>query len=121
MKKIILIMVISSTMASFGQNQKPNSITYPVTKTSEQLGVFYDTKSNDPYQWLEDDKSAATIEWVKEENKVTFDYLSKIPFRNTIKQRMEKLWNFEKVSAPWVTKSIYFIPKRYFWKRRNFS
>jgi prolyl oligopeptidase len=100
MKKIIRTMVVFSTMASFGQNPKPNSVKYPVTKTSEQIGVYFDTKINDPYHWLEDDKSTETAEWVKEENKVTFDYLSKIPFRNTIKVRMEKLWNYEKVSAP---------------------
>jgi len=91
-------MVVSSTVASFGQNQK--AIDYPRTAKTTTSDTYFDTKVNDPYRWLEDDKSAETAEWVKAENAVTFDYLSKIPFRDAIKQRMEKLWNYEKISAP---------------------
>jgi len=59
-----------------------------------------DTKVADPYRWLEDDKSAETAAWVKAQNEVTYDYLSKIPFRDALKARMEKLWNYEKIGAP---------------------
>jgi prolyl oligopeptidase len=75
-------------------------LTYPETKKTATVDTYFGTEVNDPYRWLEDDKSAETAAWVKEENKVTFDYLSKIPFRNKIKERMEKLWNYEKISAP---------------------
>jgi prolyl oligopeptidase len=75
-------------------------LTYPETKKTATVDTYFGTEVNDPYRWLEDDKSVETAAWVKEENKVTFDYLSKIPFRNKIKERMEKLWNYEKISAP---------------------
>ena len=93
-------MVVSSSMAAFAQNQSSNSLNYPMTKKVEHTDVYFDVKVNDPYRWLEDDKSVETADWVKAENAVTFDYLSKIPFRNAIKERMEKLWNYEKISAP---------------------
>ena len=100
MKKIILVMAVTTSIASFCQNQKMETLTYPKTKKTATVDTYFGTEVNDPYRWLEDDKSAETAAWVKEENKVTFDYLSKIPFRNKIKERMEKLWNYEKISAP---------------------
>ncbi len=100
MKKIIVALAVTTSIASFCQNQKMESLTYPETKKTTTTDTYFGTVVNDPYRWLEDDKSAETAAWVKEENKLTFDYLSKIPFRNKIKERMEKLWNYEKISAP---------------------
>lgn len=91
-------MAVSTTIASFGQNQNP--IKYPTTNKGETVDVYFDTKLPDPYRWLEDDKSAETGAWVKAQNEVTYDYLSKIPFRDALKARMEKLWNYEKIGAP---------------------
>ena len=93
-------MAVTTSIASFCQNQKSGPLVYPETKKTETIDTYFGTEINDPYRWLEDDKSTETASWVKEENKVTFDYLSKIPFRNKIKERMEKLWNYEKISAP---------------------
>jgi len=89
-------MAITTAGISFGQNK----IQYPETKKGETVDVYFDTKVSDPYRWLEDDKSAETGAWVQAENKVTYGYLDKIPFRDELKKRMEKLWNYEKISAP---------------------
>ena len=96
MKKIILTLLMSSTIASFGQQQNK----YPLTKKGDKIDLYFGSQVADPYRWLEDDRSAETAEWVKSQNQITFGYLSTIPFRDAIKQRMEKLWNYEKVSAP---------------------
>ncbi len=93
-------MAVSSAMATFGQNQKPKSVTYPTTSKGEIVDVYFDTKLADPYRWLEDDKSAETGAWVKAQNEVTYGYLAQIPFRDALKARMEKLWNYEKIGAP---------------------
>ncbi|KQO34415.1 prolyl endopeptidase [Flavobacterium sp. Leaf82] len=98
MKKTFLIMAITTAGISFGQNK----IQYPETKKGETVDVYFDTKVSDPYRWLEDDKSAETGAWVKAQNEVTYGYLDKIPFRDELKKRMEKLWNYEKISAPFV-------------------
>ena len=92
-------MAVSSALATFGQNQNIN-MKYPQTNKGETVDVYFDNKVSDPYRWLEDDKSAETGAWVKAQNEVTYNYLSQIPFRDLIKQRMEKLWNYEKISAP---------------------
>ena len=89
-------MLVSSTIVSVSHAQ----IKYPQTKKTDKVDSYFETKISDPYRWLEDDRSTETADWVKAQNQVTFGYLSAIPFRNAIKERMEKLWNYEKVSAP---------------------
>ena len=98
MKKTILILVIITSVSSYGQKQK--NVKYPQTKKGETVDLYFDTKVHDPYRWLEDDKSAETAAWVKAENEVTYDYLSKIPFRKELKDRLQKLWNYEKIGSP---------------------
>ncbi len=92
-------MAVTSAMATFGQN-KNEKITYPTTNKGTTVDAYFDTKVPDPYRWLEDDKSAETGAWVKAQNEVTYGYLNQIPFRDALKARMEKLWNYEKISAP---------------------
>ncbi|WP_337881310.1 prolyl oligopeptidase family serine peptidase [Rheinheimera sp.] len=77
-----------------------NPFTYPLTQKGDVVDTYFDTKVADPYRWLEDDRSAETGAWVKEQNKVTFAYLDQIAYRDQIKQRLETLWNYEKVGAP---------------------
>jgi len=73
---------------------------YPKTEKIPVIDTYFETDVIDNYRWLEDDKSKATEAWVKAENKVTFDYLSKIPYRSKLKERLSKLWNYEKVGTP---------------------
>ena len=89
-------MLVSSTIVSLSQAQ----IKYPQTKKTDKVDSYFESKISDPYRWLEDDRSTETADWVKAQNQLTFGYLTSIPFRNAIKERMEKLWNYEKVSAP---------------------
>lgn len=97
-KAIIITTIISSVMTSFAQTSRP--ILYPETRKDETIDEYFGTKVPDPYRWLEDDRSAETETWVKAQNEVTNAYLARIPFRETLKQRLEKLWNYEKVGAP---------------------
>jgi len=75
-------------------------INYPVTKKGNQIDVYHNIEVADPYRWLEDDLSEETAEWVAAQNKVTFGYLDKIPFRKQLKNRIKTLLDYEKVSAP---------------------
>ena len=95
-------MVVLTTILSCKTEEKPTAIavTYPETKKVDSVTTYFGTEIKDPYRWLEDDKSAETGAWVKAQNEVTFGYLEQIPFRKALKDRMEKLWNYEKISAP---------------------
>jgi len=44
--------------------------------------------------------SDETADWVKSQNKITFRYLKKIPFRRKLEKRIKSLNNYEKVGAP---------------------
>lgn len=86
-----------STLTSY----KAIEVKYPQTRKDTTVkDTYFGTMVPDPYRWLENDTSAETAAWVKEENAVTQNYLSQIPFRDAIKARYEKLFNFEKYSAP---------------------
>lgn len=75
-------------------------VNYPETKAIDHTDNYFDSIVPDPYRWLEDDRSTETGEWVKSQNEVSFDYLNKIPFRGAIRERLAKLWDYEKYSAP---------------------
>lgn len=77
-----------------------NSLDYPETKKGTVVDTYFDETVADPYRWLEDDMSDETAQWVKTQNKLTFSYLEQVPYRDTLKQRLEKLMNYEKISAP---------------------
>ncbi|WP_445718371.1 prolyl oligopeptidase family serine peptidase [Flavobacterium sp.] len=96
MKKTITISAIVCTLVMNAQTK----INYPVTKKIDHVDTYFGEKLNDPYRWLEDDRSAETEAWVKAQNVVTYGYLEQIPYRNQLKTRMEQLWNYEKISAP---------------------
>lgn len=95
-------MLVLTTILSCKTEEKKTAITvtYPETKKIDSATTYFGTEIKDPYRWLEDDKSAETSSWVKAQNEVTFGYLEQIPFRKALKDRMEKLWNYEKISAP---------------------
>ncbi|HVL66068.1 MAG TPA: prolyl oligopeptidase family serine peptidase [Vicinamibacterales bacterium] len=73
---------------------------YPKTRKVDHVDVYHGTRVADPYRWLEDDTSAETAAWVEAQNKVTFPYLEKIPFRQALHQRVTELNKYEKVTAP---------------------
>lgn len=81
--------------------EKPKVI-YPETRMGDVIDTYFGTEVPDPYRWLEDDMSEETENWVVAQNEVTFGYLSQIPYRQEIKARLEKLWNYERYSAPFI-------------------
>lgn len=78
----------------------PSKFTYPTTTKIAHTDTYFDTTVEDPYRWLEDDRSTETGEWVKAQNAVTYGYLDKIAFRAPLKKRIEQLVDYEKISAP---------------------
>src|SRR5256714_6141383 len=86
-------------------------ITYPETKKVDQVDDYFGTKVPDPYRWLEDETSPETKAWVEEQNKLTFAYLDKIPYREKLKARLTELYNYPRISAPFHRGDTYFFTK----------
>lgn len=109
MKRFIFIVVAIfsvSCLSCVNQN-----FDYPETKKVKQVDNYFGTEVEDPYRWLEDDYSEETKKWVVAQNKVTFDYLSQIPYRDQLKNRLTELWNFETMEAPFKKGNKYFFFK----------
>ncbi|MBT7705499.1 MAG: S9 family peptidase [Polaribacter sp.] len=103
MKKLILpVLFTSAIFVSCNEEikQQKTKVNYPLTTKKAVIDTLFGTEVVDNYRWLEDDRSEDTETWVKAENEVTFDYLSKISYRAQLKTRLTELWNYEKVGTP---------------------
>ncbi len=104
-KRAYLSLALAALSIPFGSYAQHTSspektMNYPETKKTPVTDTYFGITVIDPYRWLEDDRAEDTREWVEAQNRVTQDYLSKIPYRDEIKTKLEKLWNYEKFSAP---------------------
>ncbi|WP_350289618.1 prolyl oligopeptidase family serine peptidase [uncultured Croceitalea sp.] len=101
MKKItILFAIVLLASCETEKKRDPIVVNYPTTQKVDTVDTYFGTEVKDPYRWLEDDRSPETEAWVATQNKTTFGYLDSIPFREDLKNRLEKLWNYEKLGSP---------------------
>ena len=102
----------SATILAQGAKPQANrKIDYPASKKVDQVDDYHGTKVADPYRWLENADAEDTKAWVEAQNKVTFAYLNEIPAREQIKQRLTKLWNYERYGTPFSEGGRYFYYK----------
>ena len=88
-------------MSTAGSDSAASSgVVYPPTRKVDHVDTYFGTAVADPYRWLEDENAPETASWVAAENKVTFAYLDKLAYRPQIKTRLEKLYNYPRISAP---------------------
>jgi prolyl oligopeptidase len=89
----------------------PAKLVYPDSLPGATVDDYFGTKVADPYRWLEDDRAPAVEKWVEAQNKVTFAYLDKIPYRQQIKDRLTALYNYPKYSSPTHRGDYFFYTK----------
>jgi prolyl oligopeptidase len=104
-----LFSVILAVIVMISCTEKP--LQYPPTKKGDVKDTYFGTVVEDPYRWLEDDNSTGTADWVKAQNKLTFDYLAKLPYRQEIKTRLTELWDYPKYGTPFKEAGKYFFYK----------
>ncbi|WP_297693251.1 prolyl oligopeptidase family serine peptidase [uncultured Eudoraea sp.] len=101
MRKLIPLLALLMFGASCKKDKRQSiTLTYPETATVDTVDTYFGTEVPDPFRWLEDDMSDETAEWVGRQNEVTFNYLNEIPYREDLKNRLEKLWSYEKITSP---------------------
>lgn len=104
-KTLVLFLLVFIYSSSFSQLQ------YPTTKKIEHVDEYSGVKVPDPYRWLEDDNSDETKAWVAEQNKVTNGYLTSILYRDQMKKRIEEVYNYPKLSAPFKNNDYFYYYK----------
>ena len=105
MRSLLLLLFLAFIQTTFAQ------LTYPSTKKGSVQDTYFGTTIADPYRWLEDDNSEETKAWVYAQNAVTTTYLSTIPFRDKVKQRLSVLWNYPKYGSPRQEGEYYYFSK----------
>jgi prolyl oligopeptidase len=106
-----LIMIITLMACLFACQSKKTRLNYPMTKKVDTVDVYFGQQVADPYRWLEDDRSDETAQWVKAQNELTFGYLAQIPYRDQVKDRLTKIWDYPKISAPWHEANYFFVSR----------
>ena len=87
------------------------TLQYPAARKSDVVDDYHGTRVPDPYRWLEDPDSPESRAWIEAQNRLTAAYLAEIPARDTIRQRLTKLWNYPKYGAPFRKAGRYFFLK----------
>ncbi len=106
-----VVAIIALAGAAAYAQQASARLDYPQTRKSDHVDTYHGVQVPDPYRWLEDDNSAETAAWVEAQNKVTFGYLERIPYRAALKARLEALYNYPKYSAPSRKGDYFFFSK----------
>jgi prolyl oligopeptidase len=101
----------SVLMSNFVMAQSNSKFTYPPAKKVDQADDYHGTRVADPYRWLENPDAPDSRAWIEAQNKLTFSYLAEIPAREQIKERLTKLWNYEKYGVPFKEGGRYFYYK----------
>ena len=96
---LILVVLAAFSAAALVHAQR---LRYPPTPKGDVVDDYFGTKVADPYRWMEDLDSKAVAEWIAAQNAVTFRYLDSLPVRDALKARITELWNYPKVSVPFI-------------------
>jgi prolyl oligopeptidase len=104
-----LLFVVLAAGSEDSSSPSSPSLSYPKARRGDQVDDYHGVKVADPYRWLEDTDAAETHAWVEAENKVTFGYLDQIPYRPAIRERLTKLWNYERFGVPEMEGGRYFF------------
>ncbi|MGI9114801.1 MAG: S9 family peptidase [Chthoniobacterales bacterium] len=109
MTRPLLLLFVFGCLSVFAKEER--TFKYPDARKSDQVDDYHGIKVADPYRWLEDPDSPESRAWIESENKVTFDFLGRIPERDAIRKRITELWDYEKFGVPFKQKDRYFITR----------
>jgi prolyl oligopeptidase len=109
--RLLIACFAGMALACSTKKEETTSMKYPVTQKVDSVDIYFGEKVSDPYRWLENDTAKETADWVKAQNDVTFGFLEKIPYRETIKKRLEQVYNYERLGAPSKEGEYYYFYK----------
>jgi prolyl oligopeptidase len=104
---LIFLLMIRCNKAT----ENMSALKYPETARVDTVDSYFGKQVADPFRWLEDDRSVETAAWVKAQNEVTFGFLNGIPYRDKIKERLEQLYDYERLGAPFKEGDYYYYFK----------
>ncbi len=76
-------------------------LAYPAAPRDGVTDDYHGTLVADPFRWLEQPDSPRTADWLKAEERITFDWLAAIPGREAIRRRLTALADYGRTEVPW--------------------
>jgi prolyl oligopeptidase len=110
-RRIVLLSTVPLLLMATFDQASAQKLSYPATAKGATVDDYSGTKVPDPYRWMENLDSKEVASWVAAQNKVTFDYLAKLPMREHFGKRITQLWDYPKVSIPQHEGERYFYSK----------
>jgi len=107
-RALAALVLCAMTLPSLCAPAAAQKLEYPQTRRVEHTDTYFGEKVADPYRWLEDESSAETAAWVAAQNRLTFSYLERIPYRQKVRGRLERLYNYARYTAPFRRGPYYF-------------
>lgn len=115
MKKLIasvigahLLIACSSVEQPVEEVEEDTGITYPEAARSDVRSTYHGTAVADPYRWLEATQSESTQRWMREQNALSEPLIDALDSHGLFKERLTKLWNYERSSTPFRRGDRYF-------------
>jgi prolyl oligopeptidase len=108
---LYLLVFILAVLASCSSKKESTASVYPQTKKVDSVDTYHGVQVNDPYRWLENDTTKETSGWVKSQNDVTFSYLNNIKYKDRIQKRLEQVFDYERLSAPFEEGDYFYFYK----------
>ncbi len=84
---------------------------YPHTPKEDVVEEHFGIRIEDPYRWLEDDRSEKTSAWLKAQQALTEDFLNQYPHRKAIFKRLQELIDYPKLAPPHKMGDWYYYSK----------
>lgn len=86
-----------------------DAVQYPQTFTESTVDVYHGVEVPSPYKWMEDLDSSQVSQWITDQNSISSPYLASLPYRDQIRDRFERLINYERFTAPGKAGGRYFF------------
>ncbi len=106
--RIIVVLVVMASVMLMGCAQ---SWDYPTARRDSTVDSYFGVRVEDPYRWMEDEYSPELAKWIKAENALTENYLSKIACREPLRDRLKKLMEYDSQGVYSFTGKYYFFFK----------
>ena len=88
-------------------------LSYPPARRADTADVLHGVPVADPYRWMEDIDSPETRAWVEAQADFTENFLSKLPRRKAMLDRLKQLQDYDKHGLP------YKVAGRLFYSRKS--
>lgn len=99
---------VSTTENGVNRGQRIR-VDYPeIFRDTTHIDNYHGEKVVDPYHWLEIGDSPWVQDWLDKQRRLTDNYMSYLTERPVFRERLEKLWDYERFEAPVQRGSYYY-------------